>query len=63
VLTPDLKVISANRSFYETFHVATEETEGIFIFVLGNHQFDIPAFFLLQGNGIFDKLVQAPKIK
>jgi len=43
VLTPDLKVIAANRSFYETFQVAPEETEGIFIFDVGNHQWDIPA--------------------
>jgi formate hydrogenlyase transcriptional activator len=43
VLTPDLKVISANRSFYETFHVAPEETEGRFIFDVDNHQWDIPA--------------------
>ena len=43
VLTPDLKVISANRSFYGTFQVAPEETEGIFIFDVGNHQWDIPA--------------------
>ncbi|MGD1154177.1 MAG: sigma 54-interacting transcriptional regulator [Syntrophales bacterium] len=43
VLTPDLKVISANRSFYETFQVAPEETGGRFIFEVGNHQWDIPA--------------------
>jgi PAS domain S-box-containing protein len=43
VLTSDLKVISANRSFYETFQVAPEETEGRFIFDVGNHQWDIPA--------------------
>jgi PAS domain S-box-containing protein len=43
VLTPDLKVISANRSFYETFQVAPEETEGRFIFDVSNHQWDIPA--------------------
>ena len=42
VLTPDLKVISANRSFYETFQVAPEETEGKFIFDVGSHQWDIP---------------------
>jgi len=57
VLTPGLKVISANCFFYETFPVAPEETEGIFIFDVGNHQWDIPVFFLLQGNGFFDKLV------
>jgi hypothetical protein len=55
VLTADLKVISANRSFYETFPVAPEETAGRFIFDVGNHQWDIPAFFLLQGNVFFDK--------
>jgi PAS domain S-box-containing protein len=43
VLTPDLKVITANRSFYETFQVAPKETEGIFIFEVDNHQWDIPA--------------------
>ncbi|MDO9579289.1 MAG: PAS domain S-box protein, partial [Bacteroidales bacterium] len=43
VLTSDLKVISANRSFYETFKVTTEETEEIFIFDVGNHQWDIPS--------------------
>jgi len=43
VLTADLKVISANRFFYETFQVAPEETEGRFIFDVDNHQWDIPA--------------------
>jgi hypothetical protein len=38
--------------------VATEETEGRFIFDVDNHQWDIPQFFLLQGNGFFDKLLQ-----
>ena len=27
-LTPGLRVITANRSFYETFHVTPKETEG-----------------------------------
>jgi PAS domain S-box-containing protein len=43
VLTSDLKVISANRSFYETFQVTPEETGRKFIFNIGNHQWDIPA--------------------
>ncbi|HSB05674.1 MAG TPA: sigma 54-interacting transcriptional regulator, partial [Thermodesulfobacteriota bacterium] len=43
VLASSLKVISANRSFYETFQVTPEETEGRFIFDIGNHQWDIPA--------------------
>jgi len=37
VLTADLKVISANQSFYQTFKVAPEETEGRFIYSVGNH--------------------------
>jgi two-component system CheB/CheR fusion protein len=43
VLTPDLKVISANRSFYETFQVTPKVTRGKYIFDIGNHQWDIPA--------------------
>jgi formate hydrogenlyase transcriptional activator len=43
VLSADLKVISANRSFYQTFKVTPKETEGKFIYSIGNHQWDIPA--------------------
>ena len=43
VLTPGLKVITANRSFYETFQMAPKETEGILMFDVDNHQWDIPA--------------------
>jgi PAS domain S-box-containing protein len=43
VLTADLKVVSANQSFYQTFKVTPEETEGRFIYSVGNHQWDIPA--------------------
>jgi formate hydrogenlyase transcriptional activator len=50
VLTPDLKVISANRSFYETFQVTPEETGGKFIFNVGNHQWDVPALRELLGE-------------
>jgi two-component system CheB/CheR fusion protein len=37
VLTPDLRVITANRSFYEMFHVTPKETEGRFVYSIGNH--------------------------
>ncbi|MDG3008334.1 hybrid sensor histidine kinase/response regulator [Paludisphaera mucosa] len=43
VLNADLHVKSANRSFYETFRVAPSETEGRFIYDLGDGQWDIPA--------------------
>jgi PAS domain S-box-containing protein len=42
VLDADLKVISANRSFYRTFKVTPGETIGSFIYDLGNKQWDIP---------------------
>jgi PAS domain S-box-containing protein len=42
VLDADLRVISANRSFYETFKVEPEETEGQLLYDLGNRQWDIP---------------------
>ena len=42
VLDTDLKVISANRSFYKTFKVNPKGTKGQFIYDLGNRQWDIP---------------------
>lgn len=42
VLDGDLRVVSANRSFYHAFFVKQEETEGRFIYDLGNRQWDIP---------------------
>ena len=42
VLTPQLRVRSANPSFYRTYHVSPEETVGQPIYDLGNRQWDIP---------------------
>jgi formate hydrogenlyase transcriptional activator len=42
-LTADLRVITANRSFYETFHVTPKETEGRFVYSIGAHSWDIPS--------------------
>ena len=42
VLDPDLKVIKANPSFYRTFNVNPEQTEGTLIYDLGNRQWNIP---------------------
>ena len=47
VLDRDLRVVTANRSFYENFHVTPEETQGCFIYDLGNRQWDIPRLRLL----------------
>ncbi|HEY0073656.1 MAG TPA: PAS domain-containing sensor histidine kinase [Abditibacteriaceae bacterium] len=43
MLDPTLRVRSANRAFYRTFHVSPEETENRLIYELGNGQWDIPA--------------------
>ena len=43
MLDNDLRVQSANRAFYETFHVSAVETENRLIYQLGNGQWDIPA--------------------
>jgi PAS domain S-box-containing protein len=42
ILDSDLRVSIANRSFYKTFGVTPEETEGRLLFELGNRQWDIP---------------------
>src|SRR5438270_409496 len=43
MLDTTLRVHSANRAFYQTFQVSSEETEGHLIYELGNGQWDIPA--------------------
>src|SRR5271165_183373 len=43
MLDTALRVQSANRAFYETFQVSSEETENRLIYELGNGQWDIPA--------------------
>ena len=47
VLDGDLRVVSANRSFYQTFQASPEETEGHLIYEMGNHQWDIPRLRVL----------------
>src|SRR5215212_1054459 len=42
ILDTTLRVRSANRAFYQTFHVSPGETEGHLIYELGNGQWDIP---------------------
>src|ERR1051326_5380227 len=42
ILDTTLRVRSANRAFYQTFHVTREETEDRLIYELGNGQWDIP---------------------
>jgi PAS domain S-box-containing protein len=42
VLDKSLRVRTANAAFYRDFHVSKEETEGRFVYELGNGQWDIP---------------------
>ena len=42
VLSGDLRVRNASRSFYEHFHVTPERTVGRLVYELGNGQWDIP---------------------
>jgi two-component system CheB/CheR fusion protein len=57
VLNKDLHIRSANKSFYKKFLVKKEETEGKFLFELGNNQWDIPTLrdllndIFLKNNG------------
>ena len=41
VLDTDLRIISVNHSFYQTFKVTPEDTEGKLIYDLGNRQWNI----------------------
>src|ERR1700733_10096716 len=42
VLDNDLRVRTANAAFYLDFHVSKEDTQGRFVYDLGNGQWDIP---------------------
>ncbi|MBI5057865.1 MAG: sensor domain-containing diguanylate cyclase [Nitrospirae bacterium] len=50
VLDNELRIITANRSFYRTFQVDPEETEKRLIYDLGNRQWDIPGLRDLLEN-------------
>ena len=43
LLASDLRVVFANNSFYQSFAVPPGETEGHYLFDLGNRQWDIPS--------------------
>ena len=43
ILDSAMRVRTANRAFYKTFHVTQKNTEGNIFFELGNKQWDIPA--------------------
>lgn len=55
VLDADLKVVSANKSFYQVFKVNPNETIGRSIYDLGNRQWDIPKLRQALGEIIPNK--------
>jgi two-component system CheB/CheR fusion protein len=50
ILNQNLEVMQANKTFYETFKAAREETEGRLIYDLGNGQWNIPKLRELLEN-------------
>ena len=50
ILNQNLQVMKANRTFYETFQAAREETEERLIYDLGNGQWNIPQLRELLEN-------------
>jgi len=50
ILNQNLKVVKANKMFYQTFHAVREETEDRLIYDLGNGQWNIPKLRELLEN-------------
>jgi two-component system CheB/CheR fusion protein len=42
ILDSDLRVVSANPTFYHNFQVSPEQTENVLLYELGNGQWNIP---------------------
>jgi PAS domain-containing protein len=57
ILGPNLRVISANPIFYEIFRVTPKETEGRFLYELGNGQWNISALRKLMEKILPNKKV------
>lgn len=55
VLDAQFRVLAASRSFYETFKVDSEQTQGRLLYALGDGQWDIPALRLLLETIIPDQ--------
>jgi len=53
VLDKDLRIVSANHSFYRTFQVTPEDTESCLIYELENNRWNIPAL-----QNLLEKVLQ-----
>src|SRR4051812_20944831 len=47
VLDQDLRVVAANHSFYLTFKIKADHTQGKLVYELGDGQWDIPTLRVL----------------
>jgi len=47
ILDKNLRILSANRTFYTAFRVTKKETEGSLVYKLGNGQWNIPKLKIL----------------
>jgi two-component system CheB/CheR fusion protein len=56
ILDKDLKVIRATEGFYHMFKVSEKQTEGAFLYDLGNKQWDIPVLRSQLENILSDKV-------
>ncbi|WP_179830148.1 CheR family methyltransferase [Spirosoma fluviale] len=52
ILDKDLRVRSANRAFFKTFRLESDDTIGRLLYELGNQQWDIPAL-----RSLLDKVI------
>jgi two-component system CheB/CheR fusion protein len=50
ILSQNLRIVKANKTFYETFQAVREQTEGRLIYDLGNGQWNIPKLRELLEN-------------
>lgn len=50
ILDKHLRIKSANKAFYQTFHVMERGTKGMLLYELGNHQWDILSLRRLLEN-------------
>jgi two-component sensor histidine kinase len=55
VLDQDLRVLAASRSFYQTFKVSSDDTQGRLLYALGDGQWEIPGLRLLLEKIILER--------
>ncbi len=58
VLDQDLRVVTANRAFHQTFRMNLQDIQGRPVYGLGNGQWDIPELRLLLENVVSPTIVK-----